>query len=133
MKRQIKFRGKRVDNGEWVYGYYLVAGGMAFISSFGVREPVLIDGKTVGQFINKEDKNGKKIFCQDILATKERDVVLMVVWDEETCGYKFKGNESSFNNLGLLDIDSGSLKAMEIIGNIHNNPKLLEGSDQWSN
>lgn len=38
--REILFRGKRVDNGEWVEGYYLVAAGMPFISVFAVREPI---------------------------------------------------------------------------------------------
>lgn len=139
--RKIKFRGKRLDNGCWVYGSLIKMDGSGYqsfifpfyksassmtcgqIVAYGM---VGIDIETLGQFTGLYDKSGKEIFCHDILATNERDVIFMVVWDEETCGYKFRGNKSSFDNLGLLDIDLGSLKAMEIIGNIHDNWELIE-------
>ena len=60
--REILFRGKRKDNGEWVEGFYLVAAGIPFISTFGVREPIPVVPETVGQFTGLCDKKGKKIW-----------------------------------------------------------------------
>ena len=69
MNREILFRGKRVDNGEWIEGYYTKLNGKTYISQnlkneYGaeIMRWIEVIPETVGQYTGKDDKNGKKIF-----------------------------------------------------------------------
>ncbi len=125
---EIKFRGKRIDNGEWVYGYYVVKAGMPFIFSFGVIEPVLVIPDTIGQFIGLRDKNGKEIYIGDIVVFldcqytengySENYFFGEVLWDKETL--------SVYVTNRLMAESYEVLEECEIIGNIHDNSKSLE-------
>lgn len=116
-----EYRGKRIDNGEWVFGY-LIKGNVD--NDFYIKENLgedayWIDENTVGQFTGLTDKNGKKIFEGDIikyeytsLDIKSFDEYLEVFYDDETASYK-----CGYQDLWLI---SG-----EVVGNIHDNPELL--------
>lgn len=132
--REILFRGKRIDNGEWVQGD-LVHVQIKYddISIVGVAPFIEVDIATIGQFTGLTDKNGTRVFEGDILKiihkyqspfdddTKEyTDIDVDVVhFDDE--GLCFSYGKSPF----LCVVDNVTAE-YEVIGNIHDNPELLE-------
>ena len=126
MMREIEFRGKRTDNGEWVYGN-LVRGcdeKYAYIVEFGNKEVcrnyVDVDPETVGQYAGLTDKNGTKIFEGDI--GRRRDDIFLIDWSEEKAAFVMIFNDYICEILYLEEMWDDA----EVIGNIHDNPELLE-------
>lgn len=143
-----KFRGKSTadeNNGEWVYGNLIVDGRQASIVngiiesteqyiSIGAWCPV--DAETVGQSTGLKDKNGTEIFEGDLLYWNGGmpHIVKFGQWIyEEDFGYKIKNIgfylDSSYDNtewFQAMDYEISSIE-FEIIGNIYENPKLMEG------
>lgn len=157
MDREILFRGKRMDNGEWVDGYYFEREERSFImtDTYPIDEeynctPIRIIAvevipETVGQYTGLKDKNGKKIFEGDIakyntIAANERIVYGIVKYrstyeqyrSHNPCGYiiDWQKNNSTGRTLREdLPFWCDSMSNMEIVGNIHDNPELLEASE----
>lgn len=121
--REILFRGKSVDNGEWIYGDY--AAPFAFypaniFEQDGEFEGIAVEPETVGQFTGLTDKNGKRIFEGDIVFTKTTSCKFVgcILYSTEyvrfVCVTKSKTSypmDSKFE--------------YEIIGNIHDNKEIL--------
>ena len=139
--REILFRGKRCDNGEWVQGYYIRAdhhwhkhgihkdwiasGASANGGWFALHNKYAVKAETIGQFTGLTDKNGKKIFEGDIIewfaqGESERPDFGYIEYDEQSfvwrvCWQKY---DPDF-------MEGMQQEYISVIGNIHDNPELL--------
>lgn len=119
--REILFRGKNKLSGGWCEGYLVKTGDHFRISTQNDLISFGVDPKTVGQYTGLKDRNDKKIFEGDFVRGKDNLEKVL-----EVCGYISHEN-GSFVIVGefmthyrWLDYD------VELIGNIYDNPELLE-------
>lgn len=133
MDREILFRGKRTDNGEWVEGDLLhgyCAEKSTDIASIDISCTVEVIPETVGQYTGLTDKNGKKIFEGDILKTPE--FIGKVVYNNVIAAFIVEINDSTETCYHWSPLNEGDierrpqLQYTEVIGNIHDNSELLE-------
>ncbi len=127
--REILFRGKREDIGDWVEGYYVLNVYLRgtieeevfpTIQPFGRHSYTVIPG-TVGQYIGKADKTGVKIFEGDILKGAWDDLIV-VYYDPCYLGFRVRTKSGEERDLDYYD--NGKLV---VVGNIYDNPDLLKG------
>lgn len=131
--REILFRGKRKDNGEWIYGnlliddmfsdkqkwnYYIV-----FRNERLAKDKAMVIPETVGQYTGLTDKNGKRIFEGDILHTPNNSNCTL--WYVDYKNTAFCCNQGNANYSCVLD-EFMQYSYVRIIGNFHDNPELLE-------
>lgn len=123
--REILFRGKRTDNGEWVYGdyqhFYTDCGTLViYISDWGKMTADVIP-ETIGQYTGRKDINGVNIYEGDICLCDRNigktidKLTFTIKYDTESCTYY-----GECNDLGG-DITGESFELCEVIGNIHDN------------
>ena len=115
--REILFRGKQRDNGEWFYGDLIHLNHCVSIRSKDCARSVVPE--TVGQFTGLTDKNGRKIFEGDILKANNGHIGY-VAFSE---GGFVKACRCHFNFTNLYGDNQ------EVIGNIHDNPELIGGEE----
>lgn len=124
--RVILFRGKRSNNGEWVYGSPIFQDGYALIRFWNSEEfeyeEYLVIPNTVGQYIGLKDKDGKKIFEDDILEAAMS--VGYVVYGEGCFCVQYEGQNKPAIDIVMSNAD------VFVIGNIYDNPELLKDGDQ---
>ncbi len=122
--REILFKGKRVDNGRWVYGFCwyvekyhnLILIKRHFIKSLITFKDIEVIPETVGQFTGLTDKNGTKIFEGDIVQHKEK--TWLIEFDQGMFGTKtLNQNPTILDSLAQVIRETESL--IEVIGNIH--------------
>lgn len=124
--REILFRGKDADSGLWCYGELTFSRDrkpyIRFLTHNGYLEREVMP-ETVGQFTGFVDKNKKRIFEDDILAStyEEENVVHeLVLWYNN--GWHIRWKQAEPDVIWQQDMDRYS----EIVGNIWDNPELLE-------
>ena len=127
--REIKFRGKRKDTNEWVYGYLAEDdNGNPIIIHKSINASFYeVIPETVGQYTGVKDKNKKEVYKGDIIEIRDLfgtpQTIVVVEWnDYGYFGVTEKGR-------GMIDYLAG-LKTncvnFVVIGNIYENPELLE-------
>lgn len=121
MNRTILFRAKQKSDGQWFHGNLLCYGEQKCIS---VTKEIpwqayFIDNDTVGQYTGVKDINDKLVFEGDVVILyADIETRFIVQWDEEwLCFVGRAGNETAPINKHTL---------IEVIGNIHDNPELIE-------
>lgn len=142
--REILFRAKELDTGEWIEGWYA----MQCFGSWPLKHAICsaddaingylryeeIDPDTLGQYTGLNDKNGKKIFEGDIIAAVlpnskyQRRFEWPLMHVEFWKGSFFLATEhgSMFSALNAFS----PYVTFEVVGNIHDNPELLKGKKE---
>ena len=136
--REIKFRGKRIDTKEWVYGFYAKTVTSEEINCVADcrKHDIIIDEhgtfyyvipETVGQYTGFKDSNGKEIYENDIL---EKDLYWSIRIEYDEGSFMVRDlDKVRYANLCLNWYIGGfDLNGWEVIGDIHSNQELLEGN-----
>ena len=133
--REIKFRGKQLGSGEWVYGHFIktknhkdncyISQGDPYNDMGMMQGFVNVDPETVGQSTGLKDNNGKEIYEGDILGW---------MWGGVGQGDGTPAKSEVYFDRYKFAVRTGRTsfgwklsQAAEVIGNIHENPELLEG------
>lgn len=120
--REILFRGRgdtKYNDGEWYYGVPIrdFEGDWQICTDNSKR---VVVPETIGQYTGLTDKNGTKIFEGDI--GRRRDDIFLIDWSEEKAAFVMIFNDYICEILYLEEMWDDA----EVIGNIHDNPELLE-------
>ena len=131
MNREILFKAKRIDNGEWIEGDLYTSGRWLDVfnkDAIYIGNPELlnpIDQSTICRYTGFKDKNGKLIWENDICIIynniiDEKDGFFTIKWEDDFAEFTLSGRDSTT----MFDNFCGT--EYEVVGNIFDNPELLE-------
>lgn len=123
--REIKFRGKSLKNGEWIFGLLNKdIKGHCRIQFDPKYFSVIVDPATVGQFTGLKDKNGREIYDGDIVSVNNERMAIVCY---EDAGFVIKSDFGEIYMRGIgVHMYPDRSKIIEIIGSIHDNPELIK-------
>lgn len=140
MEDRYLFKAKRIDNGEWVDGYLFKSfTGICYIVKsydhiLSIIEKYEVDPSTICQCTGLKDKNGRLIWENDVVKfdiyyyeNLESSTISQIKWCNDLCALSLVVNDKGIRGtLGhLMDLN----KEIEVIGNIFDNPELLESEE----
>lgn len=123
MNREIKFRAKKNKDNSWVYG--LLTNDMKghYRINFDAKYfSCIVKSETIGQFVGKQDKNGKEIYEGDILIHIYMGSIFKVEYSERNAAFMLIYPTNEGYNMGIYDIEN----CFKVIGNIYDNPELFK-------
>lgn len=131
--RDILFRGKRVDNEEWVYGNLITVysyGEIVSTSIMGqstVAENIAVRFDTVGQYTGLFDKNMNKVFegdkvCVETLSSSCKPIKMSGVIERSNGVFSIAWDKKEYGRRSLNSLDFDKI---EVIGNIYDTPKVV--------
>lgn len=138
MEDRYLYKAKRKDNREWVIGFYayinkkhyIYTGQLIHSGLYDIAERFEVDPSTICQCTGLKDKNSKLIWENDICDRKEEYLEIVKYNNGDwTLDYSYsKGKESGYCycNLGFYALERNYV---EVIGNIFDNPELLESEE----
>lgn len=150
MNREIKFRGKRLDSGEWLFGDLLQVANEVFISpSDGdwfdfisrIKNNVFnlpaakyaVMPETVGQYTGLHDRTGKEVYEGDVvfwiaidMQGRGKGEQGAIIWDKHTMAWAIMRDKPTSDGRPCIISRPFDRKHLEVVGNIHDNPELLE-------
>lgn len=136
--RTIKFRGKCCHSDAWAFGNLVdygedenpeIQGFDVYHEGRDVWQERSVERDTIGQFTGLHDKNGKEIYEGDIISSKMLPQIKHLIFYNEKQGKFMAGlyGKTNIYDFGVCGVDNPAWMAeKEVIGNIHDNPKLLE-------
>ena len=137
MKDRYLFKAKRVDSGEWMQGYLYGIWEKRYIlwgMTNDIPNMIEVEPSTICQCTGLKDKNGKLIWENDIVKfdvyyyeNLESSTISQIKWCNDLCALSLVVNDKGIRGtLGhLMDLN----KEIEVIGNIFDNPDLLESEE----
>lgn len=140
MNREIKFRGKRIDNGQWAYGslvinpfvrtegdnaYYIIDDALMEFHWEDMR-PIQVSPETVGQYVTLTDSTGKAVYEGDIVQYDSEDgIITSAIEFKEDNGDSMLISGFFFKYIKTEEYEDDDPKEFKVIGNRWDNPKLL--------
>ena len=130
--REILFKAKRIDNGDWVQGYYMPRPNSPgkpryYIVLVGEAKWYEIDLKTLCQYTGLKDKNGNRIWENDIVSAWSEGKYATGMVKQRIDGLYIIYPAYQHNEFWRLCPDKNRKTNVEVIGNVFDNPELLKG------
>jgi len=119
MNRKIKFKGKRLDNGEWVYGDLLHLVDGMYISNDHGSNMAQVNPDTVCQFTGCKDKSGKEVYEGDVVEVAS--FLYKIAWSETYGAFRLREDDPKGGTTYSLGADLCWYAVVK--GNIHDRQK----------